>query len=149
MILALNRGGNVFYFGPVGKNGSVIFDYFANRGFRCPPSRNIAEFILETASRPSVDDQGNLVDWNEEWLKSNEARAVDDEIDRITTEKRASDTSNEKATKFAAPTWYQCLLLIKRTFIKQWREPHYVYGRLFINITMGIVNGFASYISVN
>ncbi|KAH7175291.1 ABC-2 type transporter [Dactylonectria macrodidyma] len=142
MILALNRGGNTFYFGPVGENGSVVIDYFAARGFHCSPNQNVAEFILETASRPSVNERGVLIDWNEEWRKSAEAKAVNDEVDRIATEKSIPGTSDKRPTKFAAPTWYQCLLLTKRTFIKHWREPHYVYGRLFIHATMGIVSGF-------
>ncbi|KAK7431315.1 ATP-binding cassette transporter snq2 [Neonectria magnoliae] len=141
MILALNRGGKSFYFGPVGDNGSVVIDYFAARGFHCPPNHNVAEFILETASRPSVNDQGNTVDWNEEWRKSAEAKAVDAEIDQITAE-QVINNSDKKPTKFAASTYYQSMLLIKRTFLKQWREPHYVYGRLFIHVTMGIVSGF-------
>ncbi|KAH8674955.1 ABC-2 type transporter [Ilyonectria robusta] len=142
MILALNRGGKTFYFGPVGENGSIVIDYFAARGFHCSPNQNVAEFILETASRPGVNDQGVSVDWNEEWRKSNEAKAIDDEIDSIAAEKRNIVTSDKKPTKFAASTWYQCVLLTKRTFIKHWREPHYVYGRLFIHVTMGIISGF-------
>jgi ATP-binding cassette, subfamily G (WHITE), member 2, SNQ2 len=46
-ILALNPGGNVFYFGPVGENGKAVIDYFASRGVDCPPEKNVAEFILE------------------------------------------------------------------------------------------------------
>lgn len=145
MILALNRGGKTFYFGPVGENGSVVIDYFAARGFHCSPNQNVAEFILETASRPGVNDQGVSVDWNEEWRKSNEAKAIYDEIDSIAAEKRSIVTSDKKPTKFAASTWYQCVLLTKRTFIKHWREPHYVYGRLFIHVAMGIISGFVSY----
>lgn len=143
MILALNRGGKTLYFGPVGDNGSVVIDYFATRGFHCPPNHNVAEFILQTASRPSINDKGNTVDWNEEWRKSDEAKAADDEIDQITAE-QVTNSSDKKPNKFSASTYYQSMLLIKRTFLKQWREPHYVYGRLFIHITMGIVSGFVS-----
>ena len=46
-ILALNPGGNVFYFGPVGDEGKAVIDYFASRGVDCPPEKNVAEFILE------------------------------------------------------------------------------------------------------
>jgi ABC-type multidrug transport system ATPase subunit len=40
MILALNPGGNTFYFGPVGENGSSVIRYFADRGVECPPNKN-------------------------------------------------------------------------------------------------------------
>lgn len=144
MILALNRGGVTSYFGPVGENGSVIVDYFAARGFHCPPNRNVAEFILETASKPTMNDQGELVDWNDEWRRSDEAKAIEAEIDSIMAEQKEAVATDRKATKFAAPTWKQSLLLTKRTFIKHWREPHYVYGRLFVHVTMGILVGFVS-----
>ncbi|KAF3356308.1 hypothetical protein VdG1_06402 [Verticillium dahliae VDG1] len=142
MILALNRGGNTFYFGPVGENGSVVIDYFARRGFPCPPSRNVAEFILETASRPSTNSEGVRVDWDAEWLVSEENRGVIDYINRVTAERRHEAPSTEADAQFAASTLEQCRLLIQRTFIKQWREPSYVYGRLFVHVVMGILNGF-------
>lgn len=143
MILALNRGGNTFYFGPVGKTGSVVVDYFARRGFSCPPSRNVAEFILETASRPSTNEEGVRVDWDAEWLVSAENRAVIDYIDQVTASQRQpTSTPDTESGQFAASSFYQSKLLIKRTFIKHWREPHYVYSRLFVHVVMGILNGF-------
>ncbi|OLN88285.1 ABC transporter G family member 19 [Colletotrichum chlorophyti] len=141
MILALNRGGNTFYFGPVGANGSVVVDYFAQRGFPCPPSRNVAEFILETASKPSVRD-GRRVDWNEEWLNSAEHKAIVAEIDQITAESRVPPAASAAQTEFASSTSYQCYLLTKRLFIQHWREPQYMYSRFFVHTTMGIINGF-------
>jgi ABC-type multidrug transport system ATPase subunit len=51
LILALNPGGNVFYSGSVGENGADVIKYFADRGVQCPPNKNVAEFILETAAK--------------------------------------------------------------------------------------------------
>ncbi|KXH67275.1 ABC-2 type transporter [Colletotrichum salicis] len=141
MILALNRGGNTFYFGPVGTNGSTVINYFTQRGFSCPPSRNVAEFILETASQPSVKD-GKRIDWNEEWRNSDEHRAIVAEIDQITAERRAPPERSTAQTEFAASTSYQCLLLTKRMFVQHWREPQYMYSRVFVHTLMGIFNGF-------
>jgi ATP-binding cassette subfamily G (WHITE) protein 2 (SNQ2) len=39
MVLALNPGGNTFYFGPVGENGSDVIKYFADKGVQCPLTR--------------------------------------------------------------------------------------------------------------
>lgn len=39
MILALNPGGNTFYFGPVGENGGDVIKYFGDRGVKCPPNK--------------------------------------------------------------------------------------------------------------
>ncbi|KAK1984440.1 ABC-2 type transporter [Colletotrichum cereale] len=139
MILGINRGGRTFYFGPVGTNGSVVIDYFAQRGFSCPPSRNVAEFLLETASAPS---DGKRIDWGDEWLRSDEHKAIVAEIDRITAEKRPPTNSSAAQTDFAASTAHQSLLLTKRMFVQHWREPQYMYSRVFVHVIMGIFNGF-------
>ncbi|KIX03155.1 uncharacterized protein Z518_06706 [Rhinocladiella mackenziei CBS 650.93] len=57
MILALNPGGNPFYFGPVGENGSAVTEYFAERGTHCPPNKNVAEFTLETAAKGGTEER--------------------------------------------------------------------------------------------
>ncbi|KAJ5248930.1 ABC multidrug transporter atrF [Penicillium chermesinum] len=143
MILALNPGGNTFYFGPVGKDGSAVIKYFADRGFVCPPSKNVAEFILETAAKGTGKD-GARVDWNEEWRNSEQNRAVLDEIERIKTErsKIPVEESGDAVHEFAAPTILQTILLTKRLFLQYWRDPSYYYGKIFTSVIMGIFNGF-------
>ncbi|KAK3335080.1 ABC-2 type transporter-domain-containing protein [Neurospora tetraspora] len=150
-ILALNPGGNVFYFGPVGKDGSSVVNYFAARGVECPPGKNVAEFLLETAAKPhkrvDKDGKSRRVVWAEEWKESDEYRQVLSEIDMIKkTRTLATQLSNNQAQpiqhEFAAPIPTQAWLLTKRMFIRQWRDPSYLYGRLFICLIMGIFNGF-------
>lgn len=157
-ILALNPGGNVFYFGPVGENGSAVVNYFAARGVECPPGKNVAEFLLETAAKPHrrVDEDGKTrrVHWATEWKESDEYRQVLSEIDHIkkTRTLAAQLTLSNKHNQpqpiqheFAATIPTQAWLLTKRMFIRQWRDPSYLYGRLFISLVMGIFNGFTYY----
>ncbi|KAJ6088336.1 ABC multidrug transporter atrF [Penicillium sp. IBT 16267x] len=143
MILALNPGGNTFYFGPVGKDGAAVIKYFAARGFVCPPSKNVAEFILETAAK-ATERNGKQIDWNEEWRNSENNREVLAEIDRIRTErsKIPIDESGSTHYEFAAPTMVQTELLTKRLFLNYWRDPSYYYGKLFVSVIIGIFNGF-------
>ncbi|KAK2052333.1 ABC-2 type transporter [Colletotrichum caudatum] len=158
MILAINPGGRTFYFGPIGTNGSVIVDYFAQRGFPCPANRNVAEFIIETAATPCIRN-GHKVDWNDEWLASDQHKAIIVEIDNIAAEKRqlvvtttqvtVNDASVTAETEFAASTADQCHLLIKRMFLQHWREPSYIYSRLFVNTIMGVINGFTFFMLGN
>ncbi|KPI44003.1 Brefeldin A resistance protein [Cyphellophora attinorum] len=161
MILALNPGGNPFYFGPVGDNGQAVTKYFADRGTQCPPSKNVAEFILETAAKGgSRGKDGKRVNWNKAWLESDENKAMLEEIQRLketrlaATEKSQSgaahskseqDNGAEEAHAFAAPVWTQTYLLTKRTFIAYWRDPSYLYGKLFVSVIVGIFNGFTFY----
>ncbi|KAJ5667477.1 ABC multidrug transporter atrF [Penicillium longicatenatum] len=150
MILALNPGGNTFYFGPVGKEGAAVIKYFAARGFVCPPSKNVAEFILETAAK-ATERNGKQIDWNEEWRNSEENRTVLAEIDRIRTErsKLPVDESGSTNYEFAAPTMVQTELLTKRLFLNYWRDPSYYYGKLFVSVIIGIFNGFTFWMLPN
>ena len=158
MVLALNPGGNTFYFGPIGENGRDVTAYFAARGAVCPPTKNVAEFILETAARPHRGPDGSRIDWNDEWLRSEQAARVLEEIDRVgshattaaatTTTTTGNDDNdndqqeNEGEGEYAASTWTQTVELTRRMFRQQWRDPSYAYGKLFVAVVMGIFNGF-------
>ncbi|KAG2418795.1 hypothetical protein HFD88_001896 [Aspergillus terreus] len=142
MILALNPGGNTFYFGPVGKGGRDVIKYFADRGVVCPPSKNVAEFILETAAKATKKD-GTAFDWNEEWRNSEQNRKILDEIQQIRDERsKIPIEENAVQYEFAAPTWVQTRLLTERLFKQYWRDPSYYYGKLFVSVIIGIFNGF-------
>ncbi|KAF1953903.1 ABC transporter-like protein [Byssothecium circinans] len=149
MILALNPGGNTFYFGPVGENGNDVIKYFADRGVQCPPNKNVAEFILETAAKPTKR-QGRRINWNEEWLNSENNQELLAEIERIKRERRekrgnqGKEKENEKL-EFAASVWTQTTMLTKRVFTQYWRDPSYLYGKLFVAVIIGIFNGFTFY----
>lgn len=143
MILALNPGGNTFYFGPVGKDGSDVIKYFADRGVVCPPSKNVAEFILETAAK------ADKIDWNEEWRNSEQNQRILDEIKHIREERsKVPIPEAGEQFEFAAPTSLQTLMLIERLFLQYWRDPSYYYGKLFVSVIMGIFNGFVSLLTI-
>ncbi|KAJ5280031.1 hypothetical protein N7478_005403 [Penicillium angulare] len=150
MILALNPGGNTFYFGSVGKEGSDVIKYFADRGFVCPPSKNVAEFILETAAK-ATSRNGKQVDWNEEWRSSEQNREMLQEIERIRAERSKLPIEESGSTnyEFAAPTMVQTELLTKRLFLQYWRDPSYYYGKLFVSVIIGIFNGFTFWMLPN
>lgn len=143
MILALNPGGNTFYFGPVGDNGSAVIKYFSDRGVVCPPSKNVAEFILETAAKGGKRADGKRLNWNEEWKRSQENKDLLTEIEQINAERSkipspAIDTQHE----YASPVWLQITMLTRRMFTQHWRDPSYLYGKLFVAVIIGIFNGF-------
>ena len=146
MILALNPGGQTFYYGPVGENGAAVSKYFADRGVNCPPQKNIAEFILETAAKGGKRKDGKRLNWNEEWRKSQENKDLVAEIEQINNTRSklpAKEVSTEHA--YASPLWLQCVMLTKRMFTQHWRDPSYLYGKLFVAVIIGIFNGFTFY----
>ncbi|KAI4182663.1 MAG: hypothetical protein LQ346_006537, partial [Caloplaca aetnensis] len=146
MILALNPGGNTFYFGPVGDNGSAVNGYFSRRGVVCPPQKNIAEFILETAIKGGKRDDGRRLDWNEEWRHSQENQALQSEISNIISSRsKLIPKQIETEYEYASPTWLQTTMLTRRMFTQHWRDPSYYYGKLFVAVITGIFNGFTFY----
>ncbi|KAM3071184.1 ATP-binding cassette transporter snq2 [Clarireedia jacksonii] len=143
MILALNPGGNTFYFGPVGENGSDVIKYFADRGVECPPEKNVAEFILETAAKGGKRADGKKLNWNKEWLESEQNKEVIAEIQRIKAERSKVPAPEAKSQReFASPVLLQTTELTKRLFTNYWRDPSYLYGKLFTSVIIGIFNGF-------
>lgn len=151
MVLALNPGGNTFYFGPIGENGKDVIEYFAQRGAHAPPGKNVAEFILETAARPHKREDGTKVDWNEEWRNSEQAERVIEEIDGLKRVRSAATEADQKSgakkpkeayREYAASTWTQTAELTKRMFRQYWRDPSYLYGKFFVAVIVGIFNGF-------
>ncbi|KLJ09917.1 ATPase [Blastomyces silverae] len=142
-ILALNPGGNTFYFGPVGENGRAVVDYFAERGAVCPQNKNVAEFILETAAKGRRSN-GKRIDWDEEWRNSKELAQLKKEVQEINLERSQRpllETSGSQY-EYAAPVALQCWMLTKRLFINYWRDSSYIYGKLFISVILGTFNGF-------
>ena len=146
MILALNPGGQTFYFGPVGDNGSAVAKYFGDREVQCPPKKNIAEFILETAIKGGKRSDGKRLNWADEWSRSEENKALLTEIAQINTDRYplprpSADIQHE----FASPLSLQTTALTKRMFLQHWRDPGYLYGKLFVAVILGIFNGFTFY----
>jgi len=147
MVLALNPGGNPFYFGPIGENGAAVIKYFADRGTQCPPDKNVAEFILETAAKGGARGKdGKSVNWNQEWLQSDENAEILKEIRRIKAERSQQPPKAVGAQRsYAASTALQTYMLTKRTFLQHWRDPSYLYSKLFVSVIIGIFNGFTFY----
>lgn len=145
MVLALNPGGNTFYFGPIGDNGKDVIDYFAKRGAHCPPNKNVAEFILETAAKPIKRADGTKINWNDEWANSEQAQKVIEEIEGLKlTRSRTipAEVRKEQQKEYAASAITQTRELTIRTFKQYWRDPSYIYGKLFVSVIVGIFNGF-------
>ena len=139
MILALNPGGQTFFYGP----GTTVTNYFAKRGVQCPPHKNIAEFILETAAKGGKRKDGKRLDWNAEWRNSQENKDLSAEIAQMNQDRSqmpVQKTTTEHA--YASPLSLQCIMLTKRMFTQHWRDPSYLYGKLFVAVILGIFNGF-------
>ena len=83
------------------------------------------------------------MNWNEEWLNSENAKEVKQEIHRIKNDRSKFETrAASEQHEFASPVALQTTELTKRLFINYWRDPAYLYGKLFVSVIIGIFNGF-------
>ena len=57
-------------------------------------------------------------------------------------ERREKPLPEVELKEFAAPMWLQTTMLTKRLFKQQWREPSYVYAKLWVGFMVGVFNGF-------
>lgn len=137
--MALSPGGNTYYFGPIGKSGSCIFEYFTKNGTKPGNVTNAADFLIDVVVGGTKDTE-NRVDWADIWKDSDEAKSVRKEI---SDSRSRQDEASESAAKgdSSAPLFLQITLLTKRTLRQFWRSPEYHYSRLFAAFLHSLING--------
>ncbi|ODQ56128.1 ABC drug exporter AtrF [Saitoella complicata NRRL Y-17804] len=149
-VLALNPGGNTFYFGPIGENGKDVIEYFGQHGAHCDPNANVAEFLLEVGVG-NVRVGNEKKNWNKVWRESKECKSIAQEIEDICASRKdaADPNANVVQHEYAAPLWEQCKILTQRTWRNYWRDSSYGYGKIFTSVMVGIFNGFTFYMLGN
>ncbi|KAI1846646.1 hypothetical protein JX265_009051 [Neoarthrinium moseri] len=138
-LLLLTKGGKTTYFGPTGKDSSIVLDYFNQRGAPCPHDANPAEHIVDVV-------QGRLnpdTDWARQWTESSQRQLMMTELERLQKDrsnKQSMDT--DKLKSFASPLSYQLVLVTKRQIVSLWRNPDYVWNKIILHITSALFGGF-------
>jgi len=142
-VLALNRGGNAYYFGDIGPRGVTVLDYFKQHGVESAADKNVADLLIEVTARNSKSSKQK--DWCDVWSHSPEAAAVLDKINTISRTNTTSNTLNTtgRDTGYASSTKTQTLLLTRRTLTQYWRTPDYIYSRLYCSFFHALLNGLA------
>ncbi|EPQ60137.1 hypothetical protein GLOTRDRAFT_67504 [Gloeophyllum trabeum ATCC 11539] len=137
-LLLLQRGGETVYFGDIGRDASVIREYWARHGAVCPPNVNMAEYMLESIGAgvsPRVGDR----DWAELWRESPECAKIKQEIEEIKSHALSlPPPEKQKQTTYATPFWYQLQVVVKRNSIALWRSADYLWTRLFVHAAISL-----------
>lgn len=139
-LLFLQKGGGAVYFGDLGENCKTLINYFEKYGSsKCPPNANPAEWMLEViGAAPGSHSSQN---YYHVWLNSSEYKEMNEELDKM--EKDAIGKPKEKDPKklkqFAAPIWYQYLLVTERVFEQYWRTPSYTYSKVLMCIASSLL----------
>lgn len=144
--MALNPGGNTFYFGGIGHSGETIFKYFAAHGVPIAEGKNVADFLIEVGVGVLKPTSGPTLDFNEVWRTSSEAQALQMTIENICNRAKSSvqepPSESGSSSDFSASTFQQTVLLTKRVSRQYWRTPEYPYSRLYASFLHAILNGF-------
>ncbi|KAJ5660839.1 uncharacterized protein N7484_000211 [Penicillium longicatenatum] len=140
-LLALSSNGEQLYFGPV----QSVIPYFARYGAAPKPNANPAEFVLETVGAGIHGrSHGSPKEWTQRWNESSEARELQKTIQQV----RADDAQNERMEDeraYNASSVQQTVLLTRRMLKNQWRQPAYVYSKIWVHTVQAILVGFTFY----
>ncbi|KAK6454996.1 opaque-specific ABC transporter CDR3 [Scheffersomyces xylosifermentans] len=149
-LLLLQAGGETVYFGELGRNCSMLINYFEKYGApKCPRTANPAEWMLNVIGA-APGSRANQ-DYFQVWLKSSEYRDVQRELNYFESElsRRPTIEDPESKRSFAASIWTQYIYVCKRVFEQYWRTPSYIYSKLLMAILSSAYNGFTFYKSDN
>ncbi|KAI9487865.1 MAG: ABC-2 type transporter-domain-containing protein [Benjaminiella poitrasii] len=138
-LLLLVRGGRTAYHGEIGKDSRIMIDYFESHGGpKCKPDANPAEYILEVVGAGTA---GKVTqDWAEVWKNSEEAKALDAELDEINS--TADKNPSRKARTYATSYITQFRLVFSRMSVAYWRSTEYNIGRFFNLMFTSLITGF-------
>jgi ABC-type multidrug transport system ATPase subunit len=145
-LLLLGMGGKTAYFGRIGdisgRNSHIVRSYFEQNGAPpCPPTANVAEYILEL----TAGDRSGKVNWSSRWSSSIQAASARQAIEEIKADrsKRPINGDPRQDREFSASLTTQIVLTTQRLFVDLYRDAAYPYGVLFSNIIVGMVLGLA------
>jgi ATP-binding cassette subfamily G (WHITE) protein 2 (PDR) len=134
------------YFGDIGENSRTLLDYFEGHGGRiCGPEENPAEYMLETVGAGASGK--STQDWPVVWKESQEAVAIQTELDRIHAEKSQEPVSGDSSAhnEFAMPLTSQIYHTTLRVFQQYWRTPNYIWGKIMLCTMSALFVGFSFY----
>lgn len=145
-LLLLAKGGKTVYFGPIGKDSSILMDYFSrNGGHDMPVGCNPAEHMLEVIG--AAPRSQTTIDWPDVWRNSPEYQEVQRELASLGNNGSShpgdtvAATSSEDASRFrefAASLPRQLLTVLTRLFKHYWRSPGYILAKFVV--TAGTVS---------
>ncbi|OWY47195.1 abc multidrug transporter [Alternaria alternata] len=145
-LLFLARGGKTVYFGDLGENSRTLLEYFENNGARaCGEDENPAEYMLEIVN---AGKNSNGEDWFDVWKASEEAKGVQQQIDRLHESKKHENLDIASETgggEFAMPLTAQIVECTYRAFQQYWRMPSYVMAKFGLCTIAGLFIGFSFY----
>ncbi|KAJ7476163.1 pleiotropic drug resistance ABC transporter [Mycena latifolia] len=141
-LLLLRKGGQVVYFGDIGKNSTTLIHHFESNGSRpCEPTENPAEFMLDVIGAGATASSAQ--DWEAIWRNSPESAKAREALERIHDEGRSRGAVEATFhSNYATPWMDQAVTLFRRDIRFRWRDPTYLMAKFALNIVAGLFIGF-------
>ncbi len=145
-ILLLAKGGRTVYFGDIGRNSSILLDYFArNGGPQYTDGENPAEYML--AAIGAAPGAQTSIDWPQVWKDSPEYKETQAELSRlrelVNHPSAVMDSSKGSHQAFAASFRTQFSTVGLRVAQQYWRTPSYIYSKAILTIGCSLLIGFS------
>jgi ATP-binding cassette subfamily G (WHITE) protein 2 (PDR) len=149
-LLLLEKGGKTAYFGPIGKESSIMVDYFTRNGAApLEQDDNPAEYMLRAIG--AAPGASTDIDWHQTWRNSAEFREVKNELERMKVElpekaDKVSIMTTQSAgelAEFAAPFRTQFVEVFKRVWAQYLRTPSYLWSKYLLLIGSGLFIGLS------
>jgi ABC-type multidrug transport system ATPase subunit/ABC-type multidrug transport system permease subunit len=144
MLVLLQRGGRLTYFGPLGEHSCSLISYLEGYPGVSPikPGYNPATWMLEvTGGSMATSFQAADIDFPMEYSQSDLKVKNDDEsvsVVRRTLESAAVLTVD---SKYATSFYTQVKMTMMKYFAFYWRAPHYNFTRIIMTLTIALIYG--------
>ncbi|KAK9463929.1 ABC-2 type transporter-domain-containing protein [Lipomyces oligophaga] len=145
-LLLLYRGGKTVYFGPIGRNGDTVIEYFSRYAEPPEPGDNTAEYILEAVG--AGVGRRSKVDWIQVWLDSAECKQRHEETEiynnrwlTIAGNEITQGDSEDEGREFSSTLSEQLIAVTVRLWKTLYRTPSLSYSFAFAAISSGLCAG--------
>ena len=139
-LLLLVAGGQTAYMGEMGEGSQTVLDHFQQLSGECPSAHvNPADYVLSVVGK---------VDISEATASFQKSRLYEDLCNHIKADKSTETTTNESIRVICAEAtcgknaFKDFLLLTKRHWMVQWRNPSYSFMRFIACSLVSLYMGF-------
>lgn len=145
MLVLLQRGGRLAYFGPIGKYSSDIITYFQSYpGVKCiRPGHNPATWMMEVIGKSydSIAGINNEVDFPYEYSVSKLRETNDKDIEQMIVTNLESSSAISDQNQYATSSVTQVKMLLKKYFSFYWRATNYNFTRMIMTAMIALIYG--------
>jgi ABC-type multidrug transport system permease subunit len=145
-LLLLDRGGTTLYFGDIGPDSFNLTEYFETNGAPECQGQNPAEWMLEITGNENEShsqQEEKRERWSETWNTSQQRQLMSREVKDLKNLSKTTTTPSEKATQVSL--LQQFIVVSKRIFQEQWRDPTYLYSKFALSSFLALANGISFY----